>query len=292
VKIAIFGGSFDPPHIGHEAIAKEALKQLNIDKLIVIPNFLNPFKKFTLLNAKNRLYLLQKLFKQEPKIDVCDFEVLQNKAVYSIQTVKDLKKRYNTSQIFLIIGADNLENLHLWHNYEELKNLVTFVTVTRSGYLNKNYDKIQTLNVEVKISSTKLRDNLDLNYIPNTIKNDVKILWQKYKGKNTLENRIEIITQILDEKKAENIDVINLKDKDYIVDAVIIATTLNSKHGFSLLTYLKEGLKPLDEEFVRVEENDDWTIVDLGDVLIHLMSESHRKKYNIEEFLSELGKNK
>ena len=110
------------------------------------------------------------------------------------------------------------------------------------------------------------------------------------KGNETLKNRLEEIEKILDEKKAENIEIIDLTDNDYIVDTVIIATTLNAKHGFSLLTYLKEGLKPLGEEFLRVEEDDDWTIVDMGDVLIHLMSESHRKKYNIEEFLGELEK--
>ncbi len=105
-----------------------------------------------------------------------------------------------------------------------------------------------------------------------------------------MENRLKEIKKILDEKKAENIEIIDLKDKNYMVDTVIIATTLNSKHGYSLLTYLKEGLKPLGEEFVRAEENEDWTIVDLGDILIHLMSESHREKYNIEEFLAELEK--
>ena len=105
-----------------------------------------------------------------------------------------------------------------------------------------------------------------------------------------MKNRIEEIKKILEDKKAENIEVIDLKDSNYIVDTVVIATTLNTKHGLSLTTYLKEGLKPLGEDFVRVDENDDWTIVDLGDMLIHLMSESHREKYNIEEFLGELKK--
>jgi len=103
-----------------------------------------------------------------------------------------------------------------------------------------------------------------------------------------LKNRLEEIKRILDEKKAENIDIIDLKEKNYIVDTVIIATTLNAKHGFSLLTYLKEGLKPYGEEFLRVDEDDNWTIIDLGDVLIHLMSEDYRKKYTMEEFLGEL----
>ena len=103
-----------------------------------------------------------------------------------------------------------------------------------------------------------------------------------------MKNRLEEIKRILDEKKAENIDIIDLKEKNYIVDTVIIATTLNAKHGFSLLTYLKEGLKPYGEEFLRVDEDDNWTIIDLGDVLIHLMSEDYRKKYTMEEFLGEL----
>ena len=83
---------------------------------------------------------------------------------------------------------------------------------------------------------------------------------KKYKGKETLKNRITEIKKILDDKKAEDIEVIELKGQEYIADTVVIATTLNSKHGYSLLTYLKEGLKPLGEEFVRVEENDDWKI--------------------------------
>lgn len=113
---------------------------------------------------------------------------------------------------------------------------------------------------------------------------------KKIKGKKTLKNRLEQIRKILDDKKAENIEVIDLKGKDYIVDGVVIATTLNSKHGFSLLNYLKESLKPEGEEFIRVDEDDDWTVIDMGDVLVHLMSETHRKKYNIEEFLGELEK--
>ncbi len=104
-------------------------------------------------------------------------------------------------------------------------------------------------------------------------------------------NRLEKIKQILDDKKAENIEIIDLKGKEYIVDYVIIATTLNSKHGYSLLSYLKNDLKPQGEEFLRVEENDEWTIIDLGDVFIHLMSENYRKKYHLEEFLSDV-KNK
>ena len=103
-----------------------------------------------------------------------------------------------------------------------------------------------------------------------------------------MSNRLEKIEQVLNEKKAENIEVIDLTSKDYIVDYVVIATTLNPKHAFALLNYLKTDLKPLGEEFLRVDDDDEWTIIDLGDIFIHLISEKYREKYSIEEFLSEL----
>ncbi len=105
-----------------------------------------------------------------------------------------------------------------------------------------------------------------------------------------MENRIKKIIAVLDSKKAENIEAIDLTGKQYLVDQVVIATTLNSKHAYSLTNYLKDELKPDGEEFLRVDENDDWTIVDLGDILIHLMSQAYRDKYKMEEFLDEIKK--
>ncbi len=103
-----------------------------------------------------------------------------------------------------------------------------------------------------------------------------------------MNKRLDTIKAILDDKKAENIEVIDLTDKEYIVDYVVIATTLNPKHAFALLNYLKNDLKPLGEEFLRVDDDENWTIIDMGDIFIHLMSEQYREKYTIEEFLSEL----
>ena len=101
-------------------------------------------------------------------------------------------------------------------------------------------------------------------------------------------NRLETIKTLLNEKKAENIDVIDSTSKDYIVDYVVIATTLNSKHAYALLNYLKEELKPLGEEFLRVNDDENWTVIDLGDMFIHLISEEYREKYSLEDLLSKL----
>jgi len=100
-----------------------------------------------------------------------------------------------------------------------------------------------------------------------------------------MEERIKRIVDILDSKKAEDIEVFDLTDKGYITNQVIIATALNNKHSIALLSNLKDELKPAGEEFVRTEEDGDWTIVDLGDILIHLMTKEYREKYTLENFL-------
>jgi len=100
-----------------------------------------------------------------------------------------------------------------------------------------------------------------------------------------MEQRIKKIVDVLDFHKAEDIEVFDLTDKGYITNQVIIATALNTKHSIALLGHLKDDLKP-DEELVRTEEDGDWTIVDLGDILIHIMTQSHRDTYSLEQFLS------
>jgi len=103
-----------------------------------------------------------------------------------------------------------------------------------------------------------------------------------------MQNRIEKITQSLDTHKAEAIEVFDLKDKEYFVDYAIIASSLGQKHTLALLDHLKKELKP-QETFHYVEESSDWVVIDLGDILIHIMTPEYRVKYDMETFLSELG---
>lgn len=104
-----------------------------------------------------------------------------------------------------------------------------------------------------------------------------------------MQNRIQKIVEILDEKKAEEIRVIHMGD-DYFVRVVITATTLSERHALSLIDELKTKLKPLGEEFLNVESSDEWSVLDLGDILIHLLSQNYRQTYNIEELLESIKK--
>ena len=107
----------------------------------------------------------------------------------------------------------------------------------------------------------------------------------------TIEERIETIVNVLDEKKAEEIEVFNLDDADYIADRVVIANSLNLKHTQALFDQLKEALKPKGETFLHADTSDEWIVADLGDILVHIMIPEYRQRYNLEQFLSELVEN-
>ncbi len=102
--------------------------------------------------------------------------------------------------------------------------------------------------------------------------------------------RAKRIKELLEDKKAEEVQIFDLKNKGYFVDFVVIGTSLGDKHTLALLDFLKEKLKPEGEEFLKVQTSDDWVVIDLGDMIVHIMTEVYRKRYNIEEFLEEIRK--
>ena len=136
------------------------------------------------LNLSNiltqRVDFLKYTFKTYKKITICDYEVKQQKKVATIETINYLESKYTLDKIYLVIGADNLKDIEKWTQFELLKLKVSFVVVTRSGFEVKN-DIIQfnTIFLSLNISSTKLRENLDINFIPKQIQQKVQNIWKK-----------------------------------------------------------------------------------------------------------------
>lgn len=107
-----------------------------------------------------------------------------------------------------------------------------------------------------------------------------------------MDERIERIVSFLDTKKAEEIEAFNLENIDYLAKRVVIANSLGGKHSLALAVQLKAELKPLGEEFLHVDESEEWVVIDLGDILIHIMTSDARQLYSLEDFLSELSAGK
>ena len=281
MNIAIFGGSFDPPHTGHELIVKKALEILDIDKLLVVTTYLSPFKESFCAPASMRQAWLAKMFKDLDKVEIFSYECDQKRQVPTIETVLHVKSLYPEAKLFLIVGSDSFTALPKWNRHEELCSLVEFVVAPRGEFTPPKDLKILPINVN--ISSSKLRSFLDRRFIPKAIENEVIAFYTR----NPMDNRIERIVTALSDKKAEDIQVFDMTGKDYFVNTVVIATTMGERHGLSLLDHLKTELKGAGESFLNVDADDNWTVIDMGDVLIHLMTPQYRLKYNLELFLKE-----
>lgn len=288
MKIALYGGSFDPPHEGHDAVVKLALREMNIDKLVIMPTFISPFKSTFSAPPSLRLKWIKKLWQGlDDKVVISTWEIDQLAPVPTVRTAQYLLNLYEVSKIDLIIGADHLKSLHKWHEFEKLKSMVNFVIASRDGI--EIPKTLESLDVHVDISSSQIRHHEGLNKIPKAIKEEVVKFYEGEDKFMDIKQRVDRIISILDEKKAEAIEVFDMDD-EYFVKEVIIATTMGERHALSLTDELKNHLKPQGEQFLAVESSDEWVVLDLGDILIHLLSQSKRAVYNLEELLNSLKK--
>ena len=288
--IAIFGGSFDPPHKGHQLIVEKAIENLQIDKLFVVPAYLNPFKISTLADAATRLSWCHTLFDSIDRVEVVDYEIKEGKSTVTSQSVKHFNQAYDVK--YLIIGSDNLSTLTKWHAFEWLNETVTWVIATRDNH-HLDTDELNSwvlLPIEAPMSSTQIREEKDLQFIDEKIRESVKHILE---GQHhmTIDERIANIVKILDDKKAEEIEVFNLDDADYIAKRVVIANSLNGKHTLALFDHLKTELKKQGDTFLASDSSDEWAVADLGDILIHIMIPEYRQRYSLEAFLNELVEN-
>ena len=167
-KIGLLGGSFDPPHQGHLKISKIAINKLSLDKLYWCVTEQNPFKKKTFFSLSKRIKKSKILTSEIKKIKVKYFED-KIKSNRSIDLIKYLNKKNKKTEFFLIIGSDNLINLHKWKNWKLLTKLIKIVVFSRKDYdikvrksaITKQLKKIIFIkNKPINISSTQIREKL------------------------------------------------------------------------------------------------------------------------------------
>jgi len=183
VKVAIFGGSFDPPHKGHQEIVEKALKLLDIDRLIILPAFLNPFKEHSLASAEQRLQWCQTLFAALPRVEVSDYEIRMGRPVYTVESLRHFQKKYEV--VYLIIGADNLPTIEHWRDFDTLNREVTWAVAGRAG-CPLHTEKLKRwvfLPVDQPISSTEIREKGALAHVDPRIRAEVETLLKKQKKK-------------------------------------------------------------------------------------------------------------
>jgi nicotinate-nucleotide adenylyltransferase len=133
-RIGLFGGSFDPVHLGHLLVAQAAREELNLARLFFIPAAQSPFKPdLQPTPAPERLRLLRLALAGQPWCEIDEQEIRRGGISYTIDTVRDFVRRFPEAQRFYLIGADHLRQLPKWRAAEELARLVEFVVLPRPG---------------------------------------------------------------------------------------------------------------------------------------------------------------
>lgn len=122
MRIGIYGGTFNPPHIGHVHAAQEAASALQLDKLLIIPDNIPPHKELPEHAPTNaqRLEMVRLAFGGIPCAEVSEMELQRAGKSYSVDTVRALRRKYPDAELFLLMGSDMLKIFHLWNEPEEI----------------------------------------------------------------------------------------------------------------------------------------------------------------------------
>lgn len=130
MKIGIYGGTFNPPHNTHVCIARQAVEQLGLDRLFIIPSG-DPPHKPCFVSGAARLELAKIAF--DGIGEVLDTEILRGGKSYTSDTVADIRRQFPQAELYLVIGGDSLEHFHEWHEPQKIADEVTLAVAARIG---------------------------------------------------------------------------------------------------------------------------------------------------------------
>jgi nicotinate-nucleotide adenylyltransferase len=161
MRLALYGGTFDPIHHGHLLLAREALEQLQLDRVIFIPARLSPHKLATTPTpAAVRREMLAAAIADEPGFALDDSELGSEGPSFTIDTVERVRAEYPEGPLYYLVGADNVRELHTWRRYEDLCRLVEFVVLGRGEINHPAGARFQRLERRVDISATDIRQRV------------------------------------------------------------------------------------------------------------------------------------
>lgn len=177
-KIGIFGGSFDPVHLGHMQVAKVARKVAGLDEVCFMPCWVSPFKERTFASGEDRVAMLN-LAIEDAEVgqwaSASDFEISRHERSYSWQTVEHLCSTAEDTIWYWILGTDQWSEIHNWAEPEKLRTQLSFIVVTRGGdkVVERSNWCYQTAELDHEASSTKIREDFDqysAQFLPDSVR--------------------------------------------------------------------------------------------------------------------------
>ena len=175
LNVAMFGGSFNPVHLGHIGLAKEFIAKLNLDKMLIMPTFIPPHKSAKdMASTEHRYNMCVRAFANVEKTEVSDLEIQRKGSSYTVDTLKQLKEIYTDSNLFLITGADMFMTIENWREPQTILELATICTAPRDktnyNELKKHEKLLNSIGGRckilkspiMKVSSTEVRELIKL----------------------------------------------------------------------------------------------------------------------------------
>ena len=175
-RIGLLGGTFDPVHNGHIAIAEFALNKLNLNKLLITPAG-NPWQKEKISSFKDRFEMTKLAFTEYKNIEISDLESDEIKPTFTYETLEKIKLQYENSEIILLIGSDAISKFDSWEKPNIVKSLARIYVIPREGdfVIDWRFDRLDM--PKISISSTFIREKVKNS---ESIKNLVPVKVAEY----------------------------------------------------------------------------------------------------------------
>ena len=171
MRIGVFGGTFDPPHIGHLILAADAFEALRLDRLFFVPAHAQPLKvdRPAIASAAERLEMVRLAIAGDSRYSADDAEMSREGLSFTVDTLEGLSVRFEGSQLFLLLGEDSLASFDTWRKPERIRELATLAVMhrakprggTKTSRPSLKRKGIETLSTrQVDVSSTEIRQRL------------------------------------------------------------------------------------------------------------------------------------
>lgn len=321
MKIGIFGGSFNPPHMGHINAIQTVAKKAGLDKVHVIPASQNPLKTpVEGPTPEQRLELTRLAFSQYGEIYfVDDQEIKRGGSSYTIDTILSLRKNYEASELYLIVGADKFEELAQWKDYQKILAETNIIITTRPGYdvpesledmpaylkpfvaeFDFNFIELNTgRSIEfitlrdIEVSSSEVRKWLRMGkpveqYLPLAVESYIK----EHRLYRNLGDRIgdfkkftEFCADVLFAKKGINVRGFDLTSMSAPSEFTLVASGTSTRHAAAMaenvVMAVKEEYNVLPQSVEGIDEGR-WVLVDYGSLIVHVFYDFVRQEYSLE----------
>ena len=168
MRLAIYGGSFDPPHLGHFLSAQDAIEQLQLDRLVLVPAATQPLKAGrAAASAEHRLAMVRLMVEGDRRFDVSATEVQRAGLSYSVDTLSQFAAEHPADERYFLVGADVLSTFSQWREPERVLELARVVVLERGGAIGSASDAVilghrvrRLATRRIDVSSTEIRERV------------------------------------------------------------------------------------------------------------------------------------